>query len=154
MSSSFRRHSRGGRFAVALSLGTGLVLAAAPRTAAHGTLELRLERATHELERAPESPELLLRRAHLQRRSGDFASARADLDRAAQLAPELREVDYQRSLLLLDAGEPRQALAALDRLLAAAPDHVAGQTVRARSLRALGRPIESAAAYTSAISRW
>jgi tetratricopeptide (TPR) repeat protein len=130
-----------------------LVLAAVTRTEAHADLELRLAHATHAISGAPERPDLLLRRAELYRRSGDFRAAHADLDRAAQLTPPLGEIDYRRAELLLDEGFAAQAIAILDGLLAADPDHIAGHVARARALRRLDRPLDAAAAYTLALQR-
>ena len=141
------------RLGVASTAGACLVLAAVTRTEAHADLELRLAHATHAIAGAPERPDLLLRRAELYRRSGDFSAAHADLDRAAQIAPALGEIDYRRAELLLDEGVAARAITVLDGLLAADPNHIAVHVARARALRRLDRPLDAAAAYTQALQR-
>jgi len=141
------------RWGLASATGACLILIAVARTEAHADLELRLARTAQAIAHTPERPDLLLRRAELYARSGNYSAAHADLDRAARIAPTLREVDYRRAGLLLDEGAAAQAMAVLDGLLAADPDHVGGHVARARALRRLGRPLDAADAYTQALQR-
>lgn len=139
------------RVAGAFVLGVCLTLVPASVARAHGEFDKRLERANREVAEAPESAAPLLRRSQLYRRQGEFAAARADLDRAERLSPGRSEVAYYRALLLLDEGQPGEALALLDGLLGAEPERVDAHIARARALRALDRPAEAAAAYGDAI---
>jgi tetratricopeptide (TPR) repeat protein len=142
---------RARRLGLASAWAASLAQAPADPTLAHGDVEARIAHATHQIAIDHERVEALLRRAQLYRRSRDFEAARADLDRAAQLAPKLPELSHQRALLLLDEGAPEHALAVLDGLLASEPGYAPGHVSRARSLRALDRPVEAAGAYTKAI---
>ena len=129
----------------------GAALFLASGASAHESFHERIDAATRGIEADPGKAELLLDRSVLYREHGDFAEALADLERAAQLAPTPADLDYFRGRLQLEWGHPDRAEEPLRRVLAAQPDHPAAQVALARTLVALGRPLEAAAHYARAI---
>jgi tetratricopeptide (TPR) repeat protein len=118
---------------------------------AHGGFHERIERANRAVEADPDVPGPYLNRAEIHRHHGDFAEAIADLDRAAALEPGGHQVDYFRGHVYLDSGRPKEAEAALRRFLEHEPRNPAALEASARALLSLGRYLEAAREYTSAI---
>ncbi len=119
---------------------------------AHGNHDEQVRAATEAISARPRSAEGYLRRAEIHRLDRHWGEAEDDLTRAARLEPGHPGVRWGLAALRLDQGRPSEALAELDR--APRITH-SGPTLllRARSLAALGRPIEAARAMDSALSQ-
>ncbi|MCP4003818.1 MAG: tetratricopeptide repeat protein [bacterium] len=120
---------------------------------AHGSHDERIAAHTDLIAAAPAEARLHLDRAavHLDRK--DWAAARADIDRAAQLDPDLATVHYLRGQLLSKRGWNARAEVALTRFLEKEPENPAGLAARARTRAALGKTAEAARDFSRAIAR-
>jgi tetratricopeptide (TPR) repeat protein len=118
----------------------------------HEDLLDQIARLTRQIERQPDRAALYFRRGELHRIHEDWASARADLERARALDPELAAVDLSIGRVLNGAGEFRRAREALDRFLSRRPDHAEGLIERARARAKLGEPAGAVEDYTKAIA--
>ncbi len=149
-----RRRGRGASVA-ARAAGAALALMPAPvllpGASAHGELGDRIARVTRRIAEDPGDAVLYLRRGGLHALHRDWAAAEADYRRAAELAPGPGAADLALGTMFLEADRPGEALHALDRFLVVQPAHAGGLAARARALRRLGRPLDAAADYTSAI---
>ena len=118
---------------------------------AHGDLDLQISAATEAIAKEPNSADLYLRRADLNRLHGDWGAAQRDIDRARELAPDLAVIDLVRGRLFLDVKRFIGAEEALDRFLARTPDHVEGLLIRGRARMGAGKSLEAAADFAKAI---
>ena len=119
----------------------------------HGDVHQQIIELTKEIEKAPRTPELYLRRADLHRAHSDWDAAQADYDFAFALDPKLPMIDLARGRMFLEANWPLSCKTALDRFLARNPDHSDGLTIRARALIKLNRRLEAVEDYTRAIAK-
>ena len=120
-------------------------------TFAHGDVHDRIVLFTRQIGQAPKDASLFFQRAELYRVDGDYKSAIADLDRAAQLEPGLPRVQFCRGRVLLESGQPEAALEPLHRYLAGQPKDAEAHTARARALVKIGRPRPATDDYTKAL---
>ena len=119
---------------------------------AHGDLHEQIASVTAQIQKNPESAELVLKRAELHRVHEDWPGAAADYDRAAQLAPGLAVVHLGRGKMLLSQGRFDEAKAELDKFLAGNSGQVDGLVTRARSEMKRGNPLASAVDFARAIA--
>ncbi len=126
------------------------VLAPAPAFA-HADIGERLSDLDRQIEHAPQSSELYLKRGELHRLHRDWPAARADYDRASRLDAGNPAVNFYRGRMWLEAKNPAQARPLLDRFLAARPDHADALVIRSRTLSLLGEPLAAADDLTRAI---
>lgn len=119
---------------------------------AHVDVDRQLADLTERIARSPDDATLYLRRGELHRIHRDWVQAREDFDRARLIDSTLSVVDLCLGRMLLESGRPAEAMATLDRFIVARPDSAEGFIVRARSMVRLGRNLEAAADYTSAIA--
>lgn len=116
-----------------------LVWTAGLAAQAHAPLHHEIERLDVELERAPESTELLVRRGRLHRENGDAVASLRDLDRALALDPAQANAMLERGLTLSALGRDGDAEAQLTRLLEQAPKSPLALAERARIRARSGR---------------
>ncbi len=119
---------------------------------AHGDLHEQIANVTEQVQKSPESAELVLKRAELHRVHADWPAAAADYDRAAQLAPGLLVVHLGRGRMLLSQGRFEEAKAELDQFVAGNPGHVDGFVTRARIEVKRGKPLAGAEDFARAIA--
>lgn len=104
---------------------------------AHGELPLRIAAVTRQIAVATNHwASLYLQRGELYREHQDWAAAKSDYDRAAQLDAHLG-VDFYRARMLFEAGETTAARAIFDQVLADFPAHGEALVGRARVLLGL-----------------
>jgi predicted Zn-dependent protease len=136
---------------IALVLSAALGILAPSAARAHGSYDERLARASERVAASPQDPDPLIRRTLLRREHRDFAGALADLEAAAKLAPGRADLDALRGRVHLESGQPQRAIAPLERAVAKSPEDSEAQLALARTLVAVGRPLEGAAHYSLAI---
>ena len=133
-----------------VTFGVWLVLTVA--ALAHGDLHEQIANVTAQIQKNPESAELVLRRAELHRVHEDWLAAAADYDRAAHLAFGLAVVHLGRGKMLLSQGRFDKAQAELDQFLAGNPEHVDGFVTRARIEVKRGNQLAGADDFARAIA--
>lgn len=120
--------------------------------AAHDEIVEQIELVSRQIAADPENAMLYVQRGELYRINQDWASALADVDRAAKLDPSLTIVLYARGMIELESGRPAAARASLDRFLALEPRHSPAHLARARALVRLNQPEAAVADYYAAIA--
>jgi predicted Zn-dependent protease len=84
------------------------------------------------LEQQPDNADLLLKRGNLQRRHGDWASARADFRRVREIQPDNKNIDWFEGRLDVESGRAAEGVQYLDRYLLANPDNAIALQNRAQ----------------------
>ncbi len=130
-------------------LATLMLLAAL--ASAHDGLHEQIAEVTARIKRAPQDASLYLKRGELYRLHQNWRRAEADYDRAARLQPRLAVVDLARGKMLFEAGRSRSAIVSLDHFLHKQPSHFEALVTRARVLVSLGRRVEAARDFKTAI---
>lgn len=121
-----------------------VALALAPVPArAHGDFHTLITAANQEIEKAPQNPELYLRRAELHRLHQMWPESEADIAKAVSLSPGLPLIDLCFGRLRMDTAWPLAARAHFDRFLEKHPDHVEALTLRSRVWQTLGQPLNA-----------
>lgn len=134
----------------ALAFALAFALAPAP-VRAHDGLENQIARATAELLRSPDDPDLMLRRGDLLLLNGQPLAALEDYAGAGELRPGL-ELGARRARALLATGDAEAAERELDAHLQRHPADVQARLTRAEARTRLGRDAEAVADYEEAIS--
>lgn len=133
-----------------LSLLAACFLLGAPASA-HDGIPAELAVLDAQLKARPGDVDLLLQRAALSRRTGDFTKASTDLEQVAHHDPERRALFLERGLLLAAQGHAVRAEAELDRFLGGGAPSAIALTARASLRQASGRLAEARADYDEAI---
>lgn len=133
--------------ALAFMLGTVFGLAAP-----HGDLHERIAAVTEKIKANPNDAALYLERGDLHRRHGDWATAHADFDTAAEKNPGDFAVLYYRAQAWYDEGKLDLALDAVQKFTAREKLHADAWILEARTLSRLERWTECAAAYATGMS--
>ena len=143
------------RVLAGLSAVLGLVLAVVPLSIpAHSGVHEQIEDLTRRIAADPGNPQGYLLRGDLYRIHGDRDRALADFGKARQLGTAAAGAELGLGRTRLEQGSPRQALPYLNRALARQPDNVLALVTRAKSYRALGKPLAAAADYSRAIGNF
>jgi tetratricopeptide (TPR) repeat protein len=136
------------------SLIAGTLLAAIARIAlAHGDLHEQIDTLTRRIDASPHDVRLVLRRADLHARHGDWPAALVDFDRAASIAPAMREIDRGRAAALLQSGRAEQAKVLLDGLIEQGDRAAESFLLRARANEARADWTAVARDYDEVIAR-
>jgi len=104
----------------------------------------------------PDDAGLLLKRADLYRRHGDYEAALRDIEAARRSDPALDDpgpdtLEFIEGRILLDSGRPEAALRSFNRYLADNPEQPKALKLRAEASLALGRWEDAAADFSRAI---
>lgn len=126
-------------------------LAIGPAVGAHESNSVEIQRLTEKIAAAPNTTELYLRRAEMQRLVRHWHAAEADYQRAAALDPQLAVVDLAFGTMWIDAGHAERALPLLNRYVARQPTASGGRIERARALRMLKQWAAAAADFAAAV---
>ncbi len=123
---------------------------------AHPGLSQEISRLSLQIDKKPESVQLYLLRADLQRRNQHWDEAHADLLKADSFRVELDDtekamVDLGRGLVFMGQQRPVQALPYLNRAIAVRPDDVRARVARAKVFLALDKPLSAASDFQVAI---
>ena len=129
-----------------------LCLAIPDGVSAHDSLHAQIEALSQKIAQQGDDAALHLRRGELYRLHRDWAAAHADYDAAARLDPNAVEVHRCRGALWLDVGDADRALESLDAFLRLRSADAAARLLRARALRAVGRPAAAVAEYDCALA--
>ena len=119
---------------------------------AHGDLHEQIAAATTQIESQPQSADLFLKRAELQRLHGEWTAALNDCARAERLQPGSDFVEFVRGKIFFGAGRYTEARTALDKFLQVQPKHPGALIVRARTLVKLQLIERAVADYSAAIA--
>ena len=128
--------------------------AGAANVFAHGDVHDRIVALTQQIaQSSSNAASLYFQRAELYRIDGDFTNALVDLARVEKLDPSVVRVGYCRGRVLFEANRLQEALPPLDKYLAGKPKDADAYTVRARTLKKLGRFQAAVDDYTVAIAQ-
>jgi tetratricopeptide (TPR) repeat protein len=122
------------------------------RLCAHGDLHEQIEALDRQISQSPAAAHLYLRRGELRHAHGDWPAARADYDKAAELATDMVEVDLARARLFLAMAELSEARKAIDRFLSAHANHATALIIRAQIEKRTGHPRAAIADFDRAIA--
>ena len=128
-----------------------LFVLVSPGAYSHADLQLQIEQLTAQLEQQPDNADLLLKRGNLQRRHGDWASARADFSRVREIQPDNKTIDWFEGRLDVESGRTTEGVQYLDRFLLANPDHAIALQNRAQGRLLLGQPLLAAQDFATVI---
>ena len=130
-----------------------LAIATLTRVAfAHGDLHEQIVKVTTQIQKSPDSADLYLKRAELNRLHEAWPAAAADYDRAEKLAPTAVGIHLGRGKMLLATGHLDDAKAALDKYIAGKPEHIDGLVTRARVEALRKKPLAAADDFARAIA--
>ena len=131
-----------------------LLACALPAGPAQGHPELlaQIHLVDAQLAEHPNNTDLLLQRADLYRRHGDYAAAGRDFATVRTLDPANGKLDFYAGRLQLETGDAAQAEVSLSRYLGHHAEHAAAWSLRGHARLALGRPAEAADDFGSAIA--
>lgn len=118
---------------------------------AHPELQEQIDLVSAQIEADAGNACLYLKRGNLHRRHQDWEAAYRDFGRARELDPDLPDVDWLEGRTLVDAGRYREGERLLNGYLETAPESASALQTRARARSSLGRHLEAAADYGSAI---
>ena len=118
---------------------------------AHPELQEQIDLVSIQIETDAGNAGLYLKRGNLHRRHQDWEAAYRDFVRARDLDPDLPDVDWLEGRTLVDAGRYQEGERLLNGYLATVPDNVSALQTRARARSSLGRHLEAASDYGSAI---
>jgi tetratricopeptide (TPR) repeat protein len=128
-----------------------LLVLVSPAVYSHADLLLQIEQLTEQLEQQPDNADLLLKRGNLQRRHGDWVSARADFRRVREIQPDNKTIDWFEGRLDVESGRAAEGVQYLDRFLLANPDHAIALQNRAQGQLLLGQPLLAAQDFATVI---
>jgi Flp pilus assembly protein TadD len=117
----------------------------------HPEIQSQIDILGAQLLQHPGDPALLMQRADLYRRHGDFDSAQQDLTAAGLAEPVPAELPFYEGRLQLDSGQPAAAEQSFSRYLAAIPLHAKAYVLRAEARSAQGSMEQAAQDYGQAI---
>lgn len=129
-----------------------MLIMAALRGEAHPDLLEQIAGITRQVATRGETPELLLQRADLYRRHGQYTEALIDLNRFESLSTNSPRRWLERAQVLCDAARPSDALLEIEPLLQQDPRHLGGLIIRGRSHAQLGQHETAVADFTAAIA--
>lgn len=128
-----------------------LCVLVSPGVYSHADLQLQIEQLTEQLIQQPDNVDLLLKRGNLQRRHGDWASARGDFRRVREIEPDNMSVDWFEGRLDVESGRAAEGVQYLDRFLLANPDNAIALQNRAQGRLLLGQPLLAAKDFAKVI---
>lgn len=149
MRRSFSKH-RIARLSVPAAI-LALMLALPPAAFSHPEIQSQIDVLNAQLMQQPGNPALLLQRADLYRRHGDFVSAKRDLAAAGQAETVPAELPFYEGRLQLDSGQAAAAEHSFSRYLGAMPKHATAYVLRAEARSAQGSMEQAAQDYGEAI---
>lgn len=117
----------------------------------HPEIQSQIDFLSAQLQQEPGDPALLMQRADLYRRHGDFDSAQHDLAAAARAEPVPAELSFYEGRVQLDSGQPAAAEQSFSRHLTIIPLHAKAYVLRAEARSAQGRMEQAAQDYGQAI---
>lgn len=120
--------------------------------APHGDLHERIAAVTEKIKANPTDAALYLERGDLHRRHGDWATAHADFDTAAEKKPGDPAVFYFRAQAFYDEGKLDLALETVRKFTSREKEHGEAWILEARTLSRLERWTECAAAYATGMN--
>ena len=118
---------------------------------AHPELQEQIDLVSAQIEADAGNADLYLKRGNLHRRHQDWEAAYLDFDQARDLDPALTDVDWLKGRTLVDVGRYQEGERLLNGYLETVPDNASALQTRARARSSLGRHLEAAADYGSAI---
>jgi Calcineurin-like phosphoesterase len=111
----------------------------------------RIRAITQLIKQQPTEAILYVRRGELHRQVGHLHSAFRDYEHAAKLKPDLHEVHLARGMAYIDSKKYEDALVEFNAFLKREPEHGYALLMKARTLRTVGRFIESATTFDAAM---
>lgn len=124
---------------------------AAQSALAHPDLEEQIARLTINIALQPDHPDLLLQRADLYRRHGQFDDALKDIARAERISTNVVPLTLDRARVLCEAGRAAEAVAEVQVLISRQTNHMEALIIRARGEAQLGHKEAAVLDFTTAI---
>ena len=134
------------------SLALFLLLASRGPASAHEPDEVAIADLTAHLSAARSPAHALLVRAELHRAAEHWDEAAADLADARALDPAAPMLDLCEAVLAFERGRAAESVPAFERYVARVPSDGKAHAWYARALQSLGRSVEAAAQYDSALA--